>query len=66
MPSNRHSRGANLSFADGHVEHWAWTVPMIPDNPPNYIQFINPGALPDWLRVQGARRIIQIDGIDSF
>ena len=22
MPSDRHGQGANLSFADGHVEHW--------------------------------------------
>ena len=24
IPSDRHNRGANLSFADGHVEHWRW------------------------------------------
>jgi len=24
LPSDRHSRGCNLSFADGHVEHWVW------------------------------------------
>src|SRR5262245_35287639 len=23
-PSDRHQQGANLSFADGHVEHWRW------------------------------------------
>jgi len=27
LPANRHSRGANLSFADGHVEHWRWRAP---------------------------------------
>jgi len=27
MPSDRHNKGANLSFADGHVEHWKWVVP---------------------------------------
>ena len=27
MPSDRHMQGANLSFADGHVEHWKWKVP---------------------------------------
>jgi prepilin-type N-terminal cleavage/methylation domain-containing protein/prepilin-type processing-associated H-X9-DG protein len=27
MPSNRHRQGANLSFADSHVEYWRWTVP---------------------------------------
>jgi prepilin-type N-terminal cleavage/methylation domain-containing protein/prepilin-type processing-associated H-X9-DG protein len=24
LPSDRHSRGCNLSFADSHVEHWRW------------------------------------------
>ena len=27
LPSDRHSRGCNLSFADGHVEHWRWKWP---------------------------------------
>ena len=29
LPANRHSRGCNLSFADGHVEHWRWTGPHL-------------------------------------
>ena len=24
VPADRHSQGANISFADGHVEHWKW------------------------------------------
>jgi prepilin-type processing-associated H-X9-DG protein len=24
VPADRHSGGSNLSFADGHVEHWVW------------------------------------------
>ena len=24
VPADRHSQGANASFADGHVEHWKW------------------------------------------
>jgi prepilin-type processing-associated H-X9-DG protein/prepilin-type N-terminal cleavage/methylation domain-containing protein len=27
IPANRHNQGCNLSFADGHVEHWKWKVP---------------------------------------
>jgi prepilin-type N-terminal cleavage/methylation domain-containing protein/prepilin-type processing-associated H-X9-DG protein len=27
IPSARHSLGGNLSFADGHVEHWRWRWP---------------------------------------
>jgi hypothetical protein len=27
IPADRHLRGANLTFADGHVEHWKWRAP---------------------------------------
>jgi len=27
FPDARHANGANLSFADGHVEHWRWQEP---------------------------------------
>jgi len=27
LPSDRHNRGANLSFADGHAERWKWRYP---------------------------------------
>jgi len=29
LAADRHGRGANLSFADGHVEHWHWQAPKI-------------------------------------
>ena len=29
LPSDRHSQGANLSFADGHVERYRWRSPKI-------------------------------------
>jgi len=29
LPSSRHQQGANLSFADGHVERWHWKAPKI-------------------------------------
>lgn len=29
LPANRHNKGANLSFADGHAEHWKWTGPYM-------------------------------------
>ncbi len=29
LAADRHSRGANLSFADGHVEYWHWKAPKI-------------------------------------
>ncbi len=27
IPADRHTQGCNFSFADGHVEHWAWRHP---------------------------------------
>jgi prepilin-type processing-associated H-X9-DG protein len=29
LPADRHGRGANVSFVDGHVEHWKWLAPKI-------------------------------------
>jgi prepilin-type N-terminal cleavage/methylation domain-containing protein/prepilin-type processing-associated H-X9-DG protein len=29
LAADRHRQGANLSFADGHVEHWKWKAPKI-------------------------------------
>jgi prepilin-type N-terminal cleavage/methylation domain-containing protein/prepilin-type processing-associated H-X9-DG protein len=29
LPANRHGQGCNLSFADGHAEHWRWIVPKV-------------------------------------
>jgi len=49
MPSNRHDQGANLSFADGHVEHWHWIVPKVCQNMP---QNVPPSELPDYYRVR--------------
>jgi prepilin-type processing-associated H-X9-DG protein/prepilin-type N-terminal cleavage/methylation domain-containing protein len=58
MPSNRHNQGANLSFADGHVEHWHWQVPK---NPTNAFQTVTTGEWPDYIRVGNAMRQIPID-----
>jgi len=33
VPADRHDQGANLSFADGHVEHWSWRAPKITYGP---------------------------------
>ncbi len=51
MPSNRHSQGGNLSFADGHAEHWRWVVPKVFTD---WIQTVPDAEMPDWLRVKRA------------
>jgi prepilin-type N-terminal cleavage/methylation domain-containing protein/prepilin-type processing-associated H-X9-DG protein len=53
MPANRHNQGANLSFADGHVEHWKWKSPMICESFP---QFVKPGDMLDYQRIQNAMK----------
>jgi prepilin-type processing-associated H-X9-DG protein len=52
MPSSRHDQGGNLSFADGHVEHWKWVVPKVYEGwmPQN----IPPVEEPDYQRVRSA------------
>ena len=29
LPADRHNQGANISFLDGHVEHWRWQAPKV-------------------------------------
>jgi len=54
MPSDRHSQGANLSFADGHVERWKWRYPKI------FVKFTQPPGLgeapTDYARVQNGMK----------
>jgi len=53
MPSDRHSQGANLSFADGHVEHWKWAVPKTANELGLPVQ---PAEMPDYTRIQNAMK----------
>jgi prepilin-type processing-associated H-X9-DG protein/prepilin-type N-terminal cleavage/methylation domain-containing protein len=53
MPSDRHGQGANLSFADGHVEHWKWNVPKVFYE---WVQPVPPAEMPDYQRVQNAMK----------
>jgi prepilin-type N-terminal cleavage/methylation domain-containing protein/prepilin-type processing-associated H-X9-DG protein len=45
IPANRHDQGCNLSFADGHVDHWKWKVPKRVTVPRGSIQ---PVAASEW------------------
>ncbi len=53
VPSDRHNLGGNLSFADGHVEHWRWKAPK--QNCP-VMQPIPAAQVPDYLRIQSAMK----------
>ena len=53
LPSSRHMRRGNLSFADGHVEHWRWAVPKVFID---YDQYVPPAEMPDYQRVQAAMK----------
>jgi prepilin-type N-terminal cleavage/methylation domain-containing protein/prepilin-type processing-associated H-X9-DG protein len=52
-PSNRHSQGAILSFADGHAEHWRWVVPKTFNS---WADPVQPGELPDYQRLRASVR----------
>jgi len=54
MPSDRHIQGGNLSFADGHVEHWRWKAPMVFYG---WEMPVPPQQMPDFLRVQNAMKL---------
>jgi len=56
MPSNRHNQGADLSFADGHVDYWRWRVPMISTG--QLGQWVPPNQTNDYIRVGNAMRQI--------
>jgi prepilin-type processing-associated H-X9-DG protein len=49
IPANRHNQAANLTFADGHVEHWKWKVPKVFKQ---YLQLVEAEELPDYRRLQ--------------
>ena len=53
MPAGRHNQAADLSFADGHVEHWRWRVPKVFGG---WTAYIAPGEQPDYDRVSSALR----------
>jgi prepilin-type N-terminal cleavage/methylation domain-containing protein/prepilin-type processing-associated H-X9-DG protein len=53
LPSDRHSRGANVAFAEGHVEHWKWVYPK---SGREVDLSVPPEEMPDYQRVQNAMK----------
>ena len=54
IPANRHSQGADLSFGDGHAEHWQWRVPKVYRG--TLPQPVPAAELPDYRRLQSGYR----------
>jgi len=54
LPANRHNQGANLSFADGHVDHWKWAWPKVYVRTPQPVA--NAQDLKDMRRLQSAMK----------
>jgi prepilin-type N-terminal cleavage/methylation domain-containing protein/prepilin-type processing-associated H-X9-DG protein len=52
IPGNRHNQGCNLSFADGHVEHWKWKVPKLVTVPRGSEQPVAPNEWDDYERLE--------------
>jgi prepilin-type N-terminal cleavage/methylation domain-containing protein/prepilin-type processing-associated H-X9-DG protein len=52
VPGNRHNQGCNLSFADGHVEHWRWKVPKLVTVPRGSEQPVAPNEWDDYDRLE--------------
>ncbi len=56
VPGNRHNQGCNLSFADGHAEHWKWKAPMLVTVPRGSAQAVAPGQWDDYDRMEAGFR----------
>ena len=39
VPATRHGRGCNLTFADGHAEHWKWLDRWVVTMPVDLVKF---------------------------
>jgi len=55
IPANRHSQGANMSFADGHAEFWKWRYPKVVRSR-FAAQLVPDEELPDYRRMQAGFR----------
>jgi len=56
IPANRHNQGCDLSFADGHVEHWRWKVPKAMIVPRGSAQPVAADEWDDYDRMQSGFR----------
>jgi len=54
MPGEQHNQGANLAFADGHAQRFAWLWSRKVSYPLGYTQFANAADRSDWQRLADA------------
>ena len=54
LPADRHIRGCDFAFADGHVEHWRWAAPKIIEGVGQDIAGVD--DMKDFRRLQAAVR----------
>lgn len=52
VPANRHNQGCNMSFADGHAEHWKWRNAKVVTVPRGSAQPLSAGDREDYLRME--------------
>jgi prepilin-type processing-associated H-X9-DG protein len=56
LPADRHSLGCNLTFADGHLEHWRWKWPK-KFRPPHGQPVASPSLDPQRYDLQDLHRL---------
>jgi prepilin-type N-terminal cleavage/methylation domain-containing protein/prepilin-type processing-associated H-X9-DG protein len=52
IPANRHNQGCNMSFADGHAEHWKWRSPKAVTVPRGSLQAVTAAERDDFNRME--------------
>jgi prepilin-type N-terminal cleavage/methylation domain-containing protein/prepilin-type processing-associated H-X9-DG protein len=57
FPANRHNQGCSFSFADGHVEHWAWAYPKVVTATDGNLQPVLPAERSDYQRMATGFRL---------
>lgn len=57
LPADRHSMGANISFVDGHVEHWKWLARKIEPVPQQPFPAYSADDLTDLHRLQACLQL---------
>ena len=55
VPADRHLQGANISFVDGHVEHWKWQARKIKTG--DFTPAYSDGDLADLQRLETCVRL---------